>query len=169
VQFEQFDQGVWNGIQDQSSAIALAWTSEALFCSVKVVDDTHQNYGTSIPTSSIGGWKGDSVQIAFTSEARTEIGRRNMILYNYGLLDDGSQIVHHQSHPCTDEENCAKVAIQRFNVSQVTIYEMSFPAHSLGLDVLYTGYKFGFGLAVTDGDFDGMSNTSTGVQLRAPS
>jgi hypothetical protein len=40
--------------------------------------------------------------------------------------------------------------MERFD--QITIYEIKFPIHSLGLDRLSADYSFGFGIAVNDGD-----------------
>merc|ERR1719424_792544 len=60
-EFDEYDGGIHNGIDDQSMAFALAWNSNTLFMGVKTIDDTHQNPGS--------GWNGDTLQIAFTNAA----------------------------------------------------------------------------------------------------
>jgi hypothetical protein len=154
VEFEMFDGGIWNGIEDQASAVALGWTANAVYCGVKVVDDVHQNPGSTTDSS---GWNGDSVQIAFTSAARTEVGGINMMLFNYGLHDDGLHTLHHQaSRSCLQDEtlksDCTEAAMERFAAVNVTIYELRFPARSLGRDILAVGFQFGFAISINDGD-----------------
>ena len=45
--------------------------------------------------------------------------------------------------------------MERFESAKLTIYEMRFPAHSLGVDSFSAGYAFGLGVCVNDGDTDG--------------
>jgi hypothetical protein len=151
IAFSAIAGGTYDGIEDHSIAAALAWTPEALYLGVKVVDDVHQNPGPEAEWNG-GGWNGDSVQVAFTSAVRTQSGAQNMILYNYGLHEDGSHTAHHESHPCPDESECTEATMERFEDSKLTVYEIIFPAHSLGLDQFEAGYQFGFALNVNDGD-----------------
>eukprot|EP01051_Picozoa_sp_SAG22_P022061 SAG22_NODE_5134_length_1079_cov_3.641837_2_plen_275_part_01 len=140
VEFQEYGGGIWNGIYDQSSAFALVWEESALYLGIKVFDDTHQNPGS--------GWNGDTVQVAFAAASRAG----GVILYNYGLADSGDHVLHHERHPCPADVQCTEAAIQR--VTKTTIYEIKFPAHALGIDVLATGYGFGLGVCVNDGDTD---------------
>jgi hypothetical protein len=142
TEFAIYNGGNWNGIDDHSIAVGFAWQPAALYCGIKVVDDTHENAGS--------GWDGDSVQVAFADGTRTG----SLILYNYGLTDDGSHVLHHQAHPCPSADNCTDAAMERFDSDHLTIYEIVFPAHSLGQDILTAGYQFGIGLCVNDGDTD---------------
>ena len=166
VTFDQYNGGIWNGIYDQSSALATAWSPEALYLGIKVIDDLHQNPGD--------GWNGDTVQIAFTSAARTETGQgggdltpnTGLILSNYGVNDaDGS----HESHPCPSGMRCTEMAAVRLDTCEgitditdsqacgTTNYEIKYPPDALGLDMFYSGLKFGFSICVNDGDTDGAS------------
>ena len=140
--FAEYNGGIHNGINDHSIAIGLAWEPWAVWCGIKVIDDTHENGGS--------GWDGDSVQMAFGPAERAG----TMILYNYGLTDDGTNIVHHQRHPCPDTSNCTDAAMERLDDVGITIYEMVFPPHSLGVDVFFAGYQFAVGICVNDGDTD---------------
>ena len=95
----------WYGPLDHSEATAFTWTPGALWAAMNVADDTHQNPGS--------GWNGDTVQIMFTNAARPQGGTAKtgeiqtdagMILYNYGLKDDGGAYTrHHETHPCIGE------------------------------------------------------------------
>ena len=145
-----------------------------------MVDDIHQNPGDGAnrflnPGDCVGSvdgdsspclQSGDSVRIAFSSHQRTEVGNLDaqfqlnweqapageMMLYSYGLHEDGSHMIFHRSHPCLDYSDCTEAAMKRFEGAGVTVYELIFPASSLGLDVLYAGHQFGLGIAVVDGD-----------------
>jgi hypothetical protein len=44
--------------------------------------------------------------------------------------------------------------MERFEADHKTIYEIIFPASSLGVDLLTAGYEFAFSVAVNDGDTD---------------
>ena len=131
---------MWYGITDHAEATAIVWSPVAIYMGTKVWDDTHQDPG--------GGWNGDSVQIMFTNEARLGFAdwggnpqggataprditqKMGFLLYNYGLGEDGSYTMHHESHPCDDD--CTGMAAMRDEVAKTTTYEFSFPAHSLG-------------------------------------
>jgi hypothetical protein len=157
----------WSGPDDHSTAIAMSWTPGTLYAGINVRDDSHQNPGS--------GWNGDTVQIMFTNAARpqgataktgeiaTDAG---MILYNYGLSDSGDYTLHHESHPCLDE--CTGAAMVRFGSLATTIYEISFPAHSLGLESFQSGFRFGLGICVNDGDSDGTGAGQAGWSGWAP-
>ena len=145
VEFEE-NGGIHNGIGDQASAFAITWEAAAMYLGVKVFDDTHQNPGS--------GWDGDSVQIAFTNAARTNAASE-ILLYSYGLSDSGDQVLHHEVHPCPGDQDCTEAAMERFETLGLTIYEMKFPAQSLGVDAFVDGYQLGVGICVNDGDTDG--------------
>jgi hypothetical protein len=44
--------------------------------------------------------------------------------------------------------------MERFEADHKTIYEIIFPASSLGVDLLTAGYEFAFSYTVNDGDTD---------------
>eukprot|EP01052_Picozoa_sp_SAG31_P010383 SAG31_NODE_568_length_14006_cov_4.252119_3_plen_476_part_00 len=153
VEFEEHGGGIHNGIEDQASAWAIAWEAGNLFVGVKAIDDYHQNPGN--------GWNGDSVQIAFTNEAR-DAPQSGVYLYNYGLADDGSHTLHHEQHPCPSTDECTEAAMQRFPDTTTTVYEIKLLAQSLGVDSFTSGYTFGFGICVNDGDTDGSGSGQKG-------
>jgi hypothetical protein len=128
-EFDEYNGGIHNGINDQSMAFALAWNTQQLYMGVKTYDDTHQNPGS--------GWNGDTLQIAFTNAAR-DAPSSNMILYNYGLHDDGGNTLHHERHPCPDADDCTDAAMERSEELSLTIYEIQIPARGLGV----TKYRF---------------------------
>ena len=142
-EFDEYNGGIHNGIADQSMAFALAWQADALYMGVNAIDDTHQNPGD--------GWNGDTLQIAFTDAARTLPGAE-MILYNYGIHDDDSTTLHHEAHPCSDNDDCTEAAMRRTEDLHQTIYEIRIPARGLGVDRLTTDFTFGFGMCLNDGD-----------------
>merc|ERR1719230_1638674 len=118
-EFDEYNGGIHNGVDDQSMSFALAFTTSSLYMGINAVDDTHQNPGS--------GWNGDTVQIAFTNAAR-DAPSADMILYNYGLNEDGvSQTVHHQSHPCPDANDCTEAAMLRYEDISRTVYEIKIP------------------------------------------
>ena len=132
----------WTGITDHSEATAFAWNSDTMWCGIKVIDDTHQNPGS--------GWNGDSVQIMFTNAARPQGGTAKtgeidtpagMILYNYGLSDDGDYTAHHETHPCPSDDDCTEMAAIRFEDDKTTIYDFVFPAARLGQDAYVAGFS----------------------------
>ena len=141
----------WSGIWDHSEATAFAWTPAALYCGMKVYDDTHQNPGS--------GWNGDSVQVMFTNEARSKDGNTltnemaspgGIVSFNYGLHDTGDYSTEHQSTPCegadhtsTSTKSCTGFAAKRIEDKQITIYEYAFMANSFGLDVKASRPKIG--------------------------
>eukprot|EP01051_Picozoa_sp_SAG22_P025204 SAG22_NODE_7355_length_748_cov_0.975347_2_plen_70_part_01 len=70
-----------------------------------------------------------------------------MTLFNYGLSDIGNmQMLHHERHPCSADDTCTEAAMERFEVTRSTIYEIKFEATAIGLDVLASGQQFGFGI-----------------------
>eukprot|EP01051_Picozoa_sp_SAG22_P008461 SAG22_NODE_645_length_8202_cov_5.985684_3_plen_906_part_00 len=143
-EFDAYGGGIHNGIGDQDMSFALAFDSTSLYMGLKTIDDTHQNAGI--------GWNGDTLQIAFTNAARDTPGG-DMILYNYGLHDDGESVtLHHERHPCPDADDCTEAAMARFEGSSMTVYEIQIPAHGLGVDSLTDGMVMGFGMCVNDGD-----------------
>jgi hypothetical protein len=135
VLFEEYNGGTWSGPADQSSAVAFAWDAENLYIGVVVTDDTHQNGGA--------GWDGDSVQLVFANAAQDTVTH----LYNYGLSDGGDVILNHERGPGGTE-----ASITRDDDTMTTLYELKFPAASLGLDAFESGLSIGIGACVNDGD-----------------
>jgi hypothetical protein len=156
----------WDGPADHSSAIAFAWTPEALYAGVKVFDDTHENGTPWSPDPS--GWSGDSVQFIFANAARKGYGwkqggkpwplgsrttdisdEHGLLEYNFGMRD-GAYDLHQSMSPCTEE--CVEMACERDDIKMITTYEFVFHAHALGQETFKAGFAFGLGLLFNDGD-----------------
>ena len=119
----------------------MAWDSSAFYIGLKIIDDTHQLNGLS-------GWNGDSVQVVFANDARSEVTH----LYNYAIgSDSGEHVTHHERGPSGTE-----AAITRYdclgNCVGTTNYELKFPAAAWGLAALPAGVSAGVGLTINDGD-----------------
>ena len=136
VLFEEFSGGTWSGPADHSSAVAFAWDAENLYIGVVVTDDTHQNGGAA--------WNGDSAQIVFANAAQDTVTH----LYNYGLAGD-DVIIHNERGP-----GGTVASITRDDDTTTTLYELVYPAASLGLDAYESGMSIGVGVCVNDGDTD---------------
>ena len=134
VLFEEFSGGTWSGPADHSSAVAFAWDAENLYLGIVVTDDTHQNGGAA--------WNGDSAQIVFANAAQDTVTH----LYNYGMAD-GEVIIHNEKGP-----GDTVASITRDDDTTTTLYELVFPAASLGLDAYESGMSIGVGVCVNDGD-----------------
>jgi hypothetical protein len=123
VLFEEYGGGTWSGIEDHSSAVAFAWDAENVYVGVVVTDDTHQNPGH--------GWNGDSVQMTFANAAQDTV----TFLYNYGLSDAGDVVIHNGG----DSPGGTEASITRDDDTTTTLYELKFPAASLGVDAFEGG------------------------------
>ena len=134
VLFEEYAGGTWSGPADHSSAVAFAWDAENLYLGIVVTDDTHQNGGAA--------WNGDSAQIVFANAAQDTVTH----LYNYGMAD-GDVIIHNERGP-----GGTVASITRDDDTTTTLYELVFPAASLGLDAYESGMSIGVGVCVNDGD-----------------
>ena len=134
VLFEEYAGGTWSGPADHSSAVAFAWDAENLYLGIVVTDDTHQNGGAA--------WNGDSAQIVFANAAQDTVTH----LYNYGMAD-GDVIIHNEKGP-----GGTVASITRDDDTTTTLYELVFPAASLGLDAYESGMSIGVGVCVNDGD-----------------
>ena len=134
VLFEEYAGGTWSGPADHSSAVAFAWDAENLYLGIVVTDDTHQNGGAA--------WNGDSAQIVFANAAQDTVTH----LYNYGLAGD-EVIIHNERGP-----GGTVASITRDDDTTTTLYELVFPAASLGLDGYESGMSIGIGVCVNDGD-----------------
>ena len=135
VLFEEYGGGTWSGPSDHSSAVAFSWDSESLYIGLVVTDDTHQNGGS--------GWNGDSVQMVFANAAQDTVTH----LYNYGLSDAGDLVIMNEKGPGGTE-----ASITRDEDTTTTLYELKFPAASLGLEAFETGMSIGVGVCINDGD-----------------
>jgi hypothetical protein len=146
MMFEEYNGGSWHGVDDHAVAISFAWDQNALYLGVKVKDDTHQLNGNS-------GWNGDSVQVVFSTKERDSITH----LYNYAITNTGEHVAHHERGP-----GGTSVTIERDEVTQMTGYEVTFPAESIDRTVplgactadpcLDDNSVFAIGITVNDGD-----------------
>ena len=105
-----------------------------------MIDDTHANSGS--------GWNGDSLQLAFTNSERNAPADQ-MHMYNYGMADASVDQGLFQLQSGTD---VSAAAIQRFDGTQSTVYEIKILAAEAGLDRVTQGATFGFALCSNDGD-----------------
>ena len=141
VLFEQYNGGTWTGPNDQTSAVQLVYDAENVYVGVVVTDDYHENAANS-------AWNGDSVQLMIASADRTT----QIALYNYALggIETAlgtTPIILHEAGPGGTE-----VAITRNTTTKRTTYEIKLPKASLALTDLTNGVRFGFGMAINDGD-----------------
>ena len=142
--FDEYNGGVWNGIDDHSAAFAVAWSTTDVYLGLKVIDDTHQLNGLS-------GWNGDSVQIVLADAGRTTVTH----LYNYAIAQEtDDHVTHHESGPGGTE-----AAITRYESGRgagagqgTTIYEVRLPASTWGIPGFQAGICAGVGLTFNDGD-----------------
>lgn len=138
--FEEHQGGTWEGADDQTSAVQIAYDEESVYFAFVVTDDYHEN-------SRESAWNGDSVQLMIANDKQdTQIA-----LYNYALggVEDalGDVIVMHEAGPGGTE-----AVITRNTETKRTIYEIKLPKESLELDSLDRGTMFGLGMAINDGD-----------------
>ncbi len=142
VLFEEYAGGTWTGPDDQTSAVQVAWDADNLYLGVVVTDDYHENSANS-------AWNGDSIQLMIANGDRNQ----QIALYNYALggVEDnlGEVIVMHEAGPGGTE-----AMVTRDGVKKKTFYEIKMPAASVGQTALSAGMKFGFGMAINDGDKD---------------
>ena len=66
----------------------------------------------------------------------------------------GAEVEHHESHPCADDQLCTESSMVRMEDIKTTIYEIKFPAASMGLDGFQAGFQFGLGVCINDGDVE---------------
>jgi hypothetical protein len=141
VYFEEAG-GTWTGPQDHTSSFSIAWTTNALYLGVVVLDDYHEHADGQ-------AWNGDALQILFANRQRDLVTH----LYNYALSGIegalGSVMIDDEQGP-----GGTSAAIVRDVETRRTYYEVKFPASSLGLARFEPGLQFGLGLCVNDGDAD---------------
>jgi hypothetical protein len=90
------------------------------------------------------------------------------IRYNYGIPDDGRDFkLHHERHPCPAADSCTEMAAQRIPDAMTTVYEIVFPAHSLGQEMLTSGFSFGLSIVVNEGDMNGAAGDGTVISGQA--
>ncbi len=144
--FEIHNGGIYDGPDDQTSAVQIAYDQDNVYFAFVVTDDYHENSANS-------AWNGDSVQLMVADKTQNEI----VGLYNYalgGVEDDiGEVIVMHERGAAADNPDFETSAvISRDKDNKRTIYEIQLPKGSLGLDNLVSGAQFGLGMAINDGD-----------------
>ena len=184
VLFEVYAGGVWNGPDDQTSAVQVAWDIDNVYFGFVVTDDYHENM-------SGNAWDGDAIQLMIADATRTQ----QVALYDYALLGyentpavQGTGTITNTGTFVPDTANAAtlgldptnpvyimyespangdttltnEVVIKRDSINHKTTYEMRLPAASLGLTApLTAGMQFGLGMAINDGDGYVDPNTTT--------
>ena len=86
-----------------------------------------------------------------------------MILYNYGLNEDGvTRTIHHHSRPCPDANDCTEAAMLRYEDTLRTVYEFKIPVQGLGVDSLPNRMAMGFGMCLNDGDTEAVQGGQKG-------
>ncbi len=144
--FEEHGGGKWNGADDHETCFAFVWEPDAIYISLSVTDDEHQNSG--------GAWNGDSAQIAFEPTGKRD-GGLQLFLYNVALDNNAKGLIIHNERTnggpglVADED----VAIVRNENEKETYYEIAITPEDLGLNGQFKeGYEFGIGICVNDGD-----------------
>ncbi|MCB1095222.1 MAG: hypothetical protein KDN22_06545 [Verrucomicrobiae bacterium] len=138
--FEPYNGGTWDGPDDQTSAVRIAYDEDNVYFAFVVTDDYHENSANS-------AWNGDSVQLMIANDKQdTQIA-----LYNYALggVEDalGDQVMLEEAGP-----GGTSAFVTRDIETKRTTYEIQLPKESLGLDSLKRGTMFGLGMAINDGD-----------------
>ena len=131
---------LWDGPQDHTSVLSMAWEKDALYIGVVVTDEYHEH-------AAGAAWNGDSLQVLFADAARTTVTH----LYNYGLGGiDGALtdlIVNNERGP-----GGTQAAIARTGSN--TVYEIRIPPSAIDLTEFTNGMQLGVGLCINDGDLD---------------
>ena len=146
VLHEEWQGGTWEGPDDQTSAIQIAYDENNLYFGFTVTDDYHENAANS-------AWNGDSVQLMIANANQdTQIA-----LYNYALggteSEIGDIIVNHEAGPAAAAGATPTEAVVKRNTeTKTTTYEIKLPKETLGFDTLELGTQFGLGMAINDGD-----------------
>ena len=146
VLFELHNGGSWDGPDDHTSAVRIAYDPENVYFAFVVTDEYHENGANS-------AWNGDSVQLMIANDKQDAI----VGLYNYALggieTALGAVIVQHERGAANDNPDFATSAvITRNTETKRTTYEIKLPKGALGLETLEPGSQFGLGMAINDGD-----------------
>ena len=64
----------------------------------------------------------------------------------------GAYMLHHEAHPCPPDLQCTEASMVRKEYIKRTVYELKFPAHAIGVDACTSGFSFGVGTCINDGD-----------------
>ena len=149
VTFEELS-GVWetpeggvSALEDHSANIQIVYDDENVYFGFVVTDDYHENIANS-------AWNGDSAQLHITDEERVA----TIALYNYAL---GGEEGFLAEEPIINHERGfgeTEAIVTRDADTKKTTYEICMPMAALELDELTEGAKFGFGVAINDGDED---------------
>ncbi len=151
---------------DLSGSMAAACAPEGFILRVKVRDNEHVQ--SSSPAEL---WKEDSMQVAFDADRGKEwqpnnvgfgLNGHRVTEYGFALKQDGSIISWRWQAYAPDlksgepQELKGRARIKRDEKLHQTVYEISFPWASLGLEGRPApGSKIGFSLVVNDMDADG--------------
>ena len=159
VTHEEWADGTWDGPDDHSSTIRVMYDDESVYLGIIVTDDYHEHAAS----GGGGTWNGDSLQLIFTDDERSE----QVSLVNIALLgieeempgegnvpgeDNGDSISVHNESAAEGTE----AFIVRDTTAKTTTYEVRFPIEvvSFDLEELVEGVKFGLGIDINDGDED---------------
>jgi hypothetical protein len=117
---------------------------------------------------------GDAAGFFFRARDQTTNDAGSYQFYIYALSNDNKYILEQINSPCTFGANCTKFVITRSEDSNITTYEVKFPAHSLGRETLTEDLVLDVGVIVMDSDNvesfqEGYSGYSPHAVLHMPS
>ena len=143
------DNAGWNGPDDLSMRLHLAWDDESLFLLVRVTDDTHST------PNSVQFWKSDALQVAFdVMNDAADVPSYDDNDREYGAMVDADGAHAYQTHPPGSPR--FRLAAKRLDDQHQTLYEMAFPWSELGRTAK-AGMVFSLNLTASDNDGAGMN------------
>ncbi|HID07420.1 MAG TPA: hypothetical protein EYP10_09770, partial [Armatimonadetes bacterium] len=147
----------WDGEDDLSAEVWLAWSPRALYFAARITDDIHVN-----KFSGADIWRGDCIQIAFDALMDTLTGYdANDVEVGLALANDVAYV--HQWYPQRRPCPQIKLCVQR--EGNITLYETAIPWELLRLRPA-VGLRVAFSFTVNENDgkdFDGWLEWTPGI------
>lgn len=138
------DEAGWNGPDDLSMRVTLAWDTANLFLLVRVTDDIHAT------PNSVQFWKSDALQIGVDiMNDAGDVPSYDANDHEYGAMVDSRGAHAYQTHPKGDPN--FRVAGARDEGRNETLYEMAFTWSDLGREPTL-GLVFSLNVIATDND-----------------
>lgn len=138
---------LWNGPEDLSAEVRLAWEGGKLRVRASVVDDKHHQ-----PDHGTGAWKGDSVQLAMELPGQSGFWELGLSRHDDGKVDVNVYAVPLGVKWEPTEKN-ASLKVER--EGQRTVYEFVVDGASIGLTDAIAHAGFRFNLLVNENDGEG--------------
>jgi len=135
------------GKNDLDANFSMQWDKSRLLITVNVTDDVFFQDQTGDST-----WRGDSVQIAFSSPEQTVKNKNAHVDLNVALTKNGPQVYRQYGYGNLKPGPVDEVKANITRNGTQTVYTLEIPVTSVGLPELKSGTVFGFSLAVNDND-----------------